>query len=51
MSEDIGQRQGAYTGEDCPNCGRNRLLIGDDGKTRCEKCGWCMEDGKYDPQD
>lgn len=39
---------GDYTGEDCPNCGRERIMRGADGKRYCEKCAWCIEDGKYD---
>lgn len=34
----------------CPNCGRQRVMIGRDGKHRCEKCCWCIEDGEYDGQ-
>lgn len=32
----------------CPNCGRHRVMRGDDGKHRCEKCAWCIEDAGYD---
>lgn len=32
----------------CPNCSRHRVMIGDDGKHRCEKCYWCIEDNQYD---
>jgi len=32
----------------CPNCGRHRVMRGDDGKHRCEKCAWCIEDSNYD---
>ena len=32
----------------CPNCGRHRVMRGDDGKLRCEKCAWCIEDAGYD---
>ncbi len=32
----------------CPNCGRYRIMLGDDKKHRCEKCGWCIEDEDYD---
>lgn len=32
----------------CPNCGRHRIMRGDDGKHRCEKCAWCIEDAGYD---
>jgi ribosomal protein L37AE/L43A len=39
---------GDYTGERCPNCGRERVMLGSDGKRRCEKCAWCIEDAAYD---
>lgn len=41
---------GNYNNPDngCPNCARHRVMIGDDGKHRCEKCCWCIEDGKID---
>ena len=32
----------------CPNYGRHRVMIGIDGKRRCEKCAWCIEDGARD---
>ena len=32
----------------CPNCGRHRVTIGNDGKHRCEKCAGCIEDGGID---
>ena len=32
----------------CPNCGRFRVMLGDDKKHRCEKCCWCIEDADYD---
>ena len=32
----------------CPNCNRNRIMTGKDGKHRCEKCHWCIEDNDYD---
>lgn len=32
----------------CPNCGRSRIMIGDDKKHRCEKCYWCIENNEYD---
>ena len=41
-------KMGPYTGESCPNCGRTRIMLGTDGKHRCEKCAWCVEDSKYD---
>lgn len=34
----------------CPNCGRYRVMIGADGKHRCEKCAWCIEDKDYDSE-
>lgn len=40
-----------YTGDNCPNCGRNRLLTvtihSTKAKTVCEKCSWCVEDLEY----
>ena len=39
---------GDYTGDDCTNCGRVRVMTGKDGKHRCEKCAWCVEDKGYD---
>lgn len=32
----------------CPNCGRHRVMIGDDKKHRCEKCSFCIEDNEID---
>ena len=40
---------GDYVEQDCPNCGRHRLCICDNGKHRCEKCNWCPELGEYAP--
>ena len=34
--------------EGCPNCGRFRIMLGDDQKHRCEKCCWCIEDKEID---
>lgn len=35
---------GNYTGDDCPNCGRQRLMACEDDRGRerviCEKCHW-----------
>jgi ribosomal protein L37AE/L43A len=39
---------GDYIDGECPQCQRNRLMLGDDKKRRCEKCGWCIEDESYD---
>ena len=33
----------------CPNCGRFRLCICDNGKHRCEKCNWVPENDEYCP--
>jgi hypothetical protein len=38
---------GDYNGEDCPNCGRKRIMVCQDGKRHCEKCWWCVEDNEY----
>lgn len=38
---------GNYNGEKCPNCGRQRIMIVQDGKRQCEKCQWCIEDNNY----
>jgi hypothetical protein len=50
MAKREAQREkcGDYTGEDCPSCGRERIMRGNDGKRRCEKCAWCIEDCDYD---
>jgi len=34
----------------CPNCGRARVMLCQDGKHHCEKCWWCIEKGEYDWQ-
>lgn len=39
---------GDYVIVGCPNCGRYRVMVGDDNRRRCEKCGWCVEDNNYD---
>lgn len=36
------------TGEECPNCQRVRVELGQDGKRRCWKCAWCIEENGYD---
>lgn len=38
---------GEYTEEECPECGRERVMLCQDGKRHCEKCGWCIEDNEY----
>lgn len=49
MSE-LGEFLG-YTDEECPNCGRMRVESWACGKRICEKCHWCVEDGKYYVED
>ena len=44
----IKEKYGDYHPGPCPNCGRYRLMEGKDGKRRCEKCHWCIEDNDYD---
>lgn len=36
-----------YTGDECPNCGRIRVILCSSGKRICEKCHWCIEDQRY----
>jgi hypothetical protein len=43
----LGDYDNGETG--CPECGRNRLCICENGKHRCEKCNWCPEDNQYVP--
>ena len=38
---------GDYNGEDCENCGRERVMLCSNGKRLCEKCNWCPEDKEY----
>lgn len=39
---------GDYTNQNCTNCGRERVMLGNDGKHRCEKCYWVQEDNERD---
>ena len=39
---------GDYTGDVCPECGRERIMLCQDGKRHCEKCYWCIEDQEYE---
>ena len=43
-------KEGDYANPEngCPNCGRHRVMLGTDGKHRCEKCAWCIEDKEID---
>lgn len=45
-----GKKFGDYTSDNCPECGRDRVILGADNKRRCEKCTWCIEDNEYDPE-
>ncbi len=36
-----------YTGTPCPQCGRYRVELYENGKRVCEKCEWCIEDETY----
>lgn len=38
-----------YTGLPCPNCGRNRVELYENGEERCEKCDWNLTKGEYEP--
>jgi ribosomal protein L37AE/L43A len=37
-----------YTGDACPNCGRERLELLTNGKVVCEKCHWEPAAGDYE---
>ena len=36
-----------YSKKPCPNCGRHRLENYSKGYSICEKCGWCVQLGRY----
>jgi ribosomal protein L37AE/L43A len=38
---------GDYVDLQCPNCGRHRVCLCDNGKHRCDKCNWIVEDSEY----
>ena len=38
-----------YTGAPCPNCGRDRVELYENGEERCEKCDWNLTKGEYEP--
>lgn len=46
---DYWSRQGAdYTGDDCKNCARQRVLLyAEAGRRVCEKCNWDQDRGDY----
>ncbi len=43
-------KHGAPADGRCPNCDRARLVTGEDGKTRCTDCAWCVEDKAFDDE-
>ena len=48
--EDMRRKEwalGDYTGEDCENCGRQRVCRCANDKRRCEKCNWCPDEKQY----
>lgn len=47
--EDAEWTLGDYTPGACPNCTRQRLCKCPNGKTRCEKCNWVVDDRGYCP--
>ena len=42
----VGEEVG-YTGEECVNCGRVRVLHYSKGLDICEKCRWCKQWNRY----
>lgn len=45
----ITRSMGAYTGDSCRECGRERVLRPcADGQRRCDKCGWNQDAGDFD---
>jgi len=38
---------GDYVEQHCSNCGRQRVRKCDNGKHRCDKCNWVIEDNGY----
>jgi hypothetical protein len=42
---------GDYNGEACEKCSRTRVLLCDNDKRVCEKCGWSPDDKTYVPQE
>lgn len=46
MAERFGKCYG-YCNKPCPNCGRLRLEVYENGKQVCEKCGWCPQNNDY----
>ena len=43
----LGTYEG-YSGENCKNCGRNRVEMYSSGKLICEKCGYDQDTEDYD---
>jgi len=40
-----------YDGTDCPNCGRERMMLCSNDKRRCEKCNWDPDTKSYSEYD
>jgi len=40
-----------YTGKECPNCGRVRVELWNNGERICEKCNWNIDKQEYEPTD
>lgn len=38
---------GEYTEENCPECGRERIMLCQDGKRHCKKCNYNLDDNEY----
>jgi len=38
---------GDYDGTTCPNCNRQRMLLCNNGRRRCEKCNWDPDEKCY----
>jgi len=53
MTEAYWSAYGEYTGDDCPNCHRQRLMQCTDSQDReriiCEKCHWEPAMGDFAP--
>ena len=48
LQQDQRDKAGNYVTGTCSHCDRQRVMVGVDGKHRCEKCAWCLEDNDFD---
>lgn len=46
MMDALGKSIG-YTGEECPNCGRLRVEVFENGFEICDKCNWSKQLNGY----